>query len=85
VASGEPAYLPAGLDSPIVTETEDVDGWPRDVVPGSGRLVEPKEFRTAAPCPVCGLPAGFHDRDKHGEHHVPRQLLKAAGWHKEKP
>lgn len=35
------------------------------------------------PCPVCGLPNGFHDEKKHAEHEIPRHLLKESGWAKE--
>lgn len=35
------------------------------------------------PCPVCGLPHGFHDESKHAEHEIPRHLLKESGWAKE--
>lgn len=33
-------------------------------------------------CPVCGQTGGFHNRDKHDEHEVPRELLLESGWHK---
>lgn len=32
------------------------------------------------PCPVCAAPGGFHDKDKHSEHEVPRELIKESGW-----
>lgn len=33
-------------------------------------------------CPVCNLPGGFHDPGIHGQHQVPRALLKPKDWHK---
>ena len=41
-------------------------------------------FYGPRPCPVCHQSGGFHDRDVHDEHQVPRELLKEAGWHKKK-
>lgn len=35
-----------------------------------------------AGCPVCGEGDGFHDKDKHAEHTVPREAVKPSGWHK---
>jgi hypothetical protein len=40
-------------------------------------------FYGPRPCPVCTLTGGFHDRDAHAEHEVPRDLLKKTGWQKE--
>jgi hypothetical protein len=37
---------------------------------------------TAEPtaCPVCELPGGFHDKDKHAAVEVPRKSIKPTGW-----
>lgn len=39
--------------------------------------------RWSAPCPICGLPGGFHDYQIHGRHRPPTHLLKAKGWQKQ--
>lgn len=38
--------------------------------------------RKGSACPVCKWPGGFHDSVIHGQHDVPRELIKPKDWHK---
>lgn len=40
------------------------------------------EIKLLAACPVCELGGGFHDKDIHNQHEVPRDLVLAKDWHK---
>jgi hypothetical protein len=46
--------------------------------------ISPPPVRGAEPaaCPVCNRPGGFHDSVIHGQHDVPRELIKPKDWHK---